>query len=88
MRLAASKVTEDMVIALDPGDLGKKYAKEMEFLGKVGDASKNEIGERYPLCRAVATDIESHKVIPLCRASYRVSHGRHQAYCWEIGLYS
>ncbi len=65
MRLAASKVTEDMVIAIDPGDLRKKYARKMEFLGKVRDGSENEIGEGYPLCKAVATDVESHKVIPL-----------------------
>ena len=65
MRLAASKVTEDMVVAIDPGDLRKKYGKKMEFLGKVRDGSENEIGEGYPLCKAVAADIESHPVIPL-----------------------
>jgi hypothetical protein len=70
MRLAASKVTEDMVIAIDPGDLRKKYAKKMEFLGKVRDGSENEIGEGYPLCKAVATDIDSHKVIPLYCEAY------------------
>jgi len=70
MRLAASKVTEDMVIAIDPGDLRKKYARKMEFLGKVRDGSENEIGEGYPLCKAVATDIESHRVIPLYCEAY------------------
>ena len=70
MRLAASKVTEDMVIAIDPGDLRKKYAKKMEFLGKVRDGSENEIGEGYLLCKAVATDIESRKVIPLYCEAY------------------
>jgi len=70
MRLAASKVTEDMVIAIDPGDIRKKYAKKMEFLGKVRDGSENEIGEGYPLCKAVATDIESHQVIPLYCEAY------------------
>jgi len=70
MRLAARKITEDMVIAIDPGDLRKKYAKKMEFLGKVRDGSENEIGEGYPLCKAVATDIESHKVIPLYCEAY------------------
>jgi protein required for attachment to host cells len=48
MRLAASRVTEDMVIAIDPGDLRKKYAKKMEFLGKVRDGSEHEIGDGYP----------------------------------------
>jgi hypothetical protein len=63
-RLGASKITEDMVIAIDPGDLRKKYAKKMEFLGRVRDGSEKEIGDGYPLCKAVATDIESKKVIP------------------------
>ena len=46
-RLAASKVTDDMVIAIDPGDIRKKYAKKMEFLGKVYDGSEKEIGNGY-----------------------------------------
>jgi hypothetical protein len=70
LRLAASKITEDRGIAIDPGDLWKKYAKKMEFLGKVRDGGENEIGEGYLLCKAVATDIESHQVIPLYREAY------------------
>jgi hypothetical protein len=70
LRLATPKITEDMVIAIDPGGLRKKYAKKMEFLGKVRDGSENEIGEGYPLCKAVATDIELHQVIPLYREAY------------------
>lgn len=69
-RLGASKVTDDMVIAIDPGDIRKKYAKKMEFLGRVRDGSEGETGEGYPLCKAVATDIESKKVIPLCCEAY------------------
>jgi hypothetical protein len=69
-RLAATKVTDDMVIAIDPGDIRKKYAKKMEFLGKVYDGSENEIGEGYPVCKVVATDIESKKVIPLYCEAY------------------
>jgi hypothetical protein len=72
-RLGVSKVTEDMVIAIDPGDLRKKYAKKMEFLGKVRDGSEGEIGEGYPLCKAVATDIESKSVIPLYCEAYSYS---------------
>ena len=40
MRLAAPKITKETVIAIDPGDLRKKYAKKMEFLGKVRDGVK------------------------------------------------
>jgi hypothetical protein len=29
-----------MVIAIDSGDIRKKYAKKMEFLGKVRDGSE------------------------------------------------
>lgn len=69
-RLASSKVTDDMVIAIDAGDIRKKHAKKMEFLGKVYDGSENEIGDGYPLCKAVAADIESKKVIPLYCEAY------------------
>jgi hypothetical protein len=65
VRLAAPKVTEEMVIAIDPGDIRKKYARSMEFLGRVRDGSEKQIGNGYPLCKAVATDIESKNVIPL-----------------------
>ncbi|MEW6420013.1 MAG: hypothetical protein AB1480_18175 [Nitrospirota bacterium] len=75
-RLAAPKVTEDMVIAIDPGDIRKRYAKKMEFLGKVYDGSENEIGNGYPLCKAVASDIETKKVIPLyCEAYSHSAYG-------------
>ena len=47
-RLGASKVTDDMVIGIDLGDLQKKYAKKMEFLRKVRDGNEGEIGEAYP----------------------------------------
>jgi len=70
MRLASSKVTDDMVIAIDPGDIRKRYARKMEFLGKVYDGSEHEVGDGYPLCKAVAADIESKKVIPLYCEAY------------------
>lgn len=69
-RLGATKVTDDMVIGIDPGDIRKRYARKMEFLGRVRDGSEGEIGEGYPLCKAVATDIESKRVIPLYCEAY------------------
>lgn len=59
-----------MVISIYLEDIRKKYAKRMEFWGKVRDGSKSEIGDGYPLCKAVATDIESKKIIPLYREAY------------------
>jgi hypothetical protein len=69
-RLGASKVTEEMVIAIDPGDLRKRYARKMEFLGKVWDGSEKEVRDGYSLCKAVAADIESKQVIPLYCEGY------------------
>ena len=31
-RLGSTKVSDDMVIAIDPGDIRKKYASKMEYL--------------------------------------------------------
>jgi hypothetical protein len=69
-RLGGSKVLDDMVIAIDPGDIRKKYASKMEYLCKVHDGSEHEIGEGYWLCKAVAADIEHKKVIPLYLEAY------------------
>ena len=69
-RLGAAKVTDDMVIAIDPGDIRKKYARKMEFLGKVYDGSEHEVGNGYHLCKIVAADIESTRVIPLYCEAY------------------
>jgi hypothetical protein len=44
-RLGASNVTDDMVIGIDPGDLRKRYARKMEFLGKVWDGSEKEVND-------------------------------------------
>jgi hypothetical protein len=69
-RLGSTKVLDDMIIAIDPGDIRKKYASKMEHLCKVHDGSEHEIGEGYWLCKAVAADIEHKKVIPLYLEAY------------------
>jgi len=69
-RLAASKVTDDMVGVIDLGDLQKTYAKKMEYWGQVWDGSESEVGPGYSLCKVVAADIESKRVIPLYCEAY------------------
>lgn len=69
-RLGSTKVLDDMVIAIDPGDIRKRYASKMENLCKVHDGSAHEIGKGYWLCKAVAADIEHKKVIPLYLEAY------------------
>ena len=44
-RLASKKVLDDMVIAIDPGDIRKKHASKMECLCKIHDGSEHEISE-------------------------------------------
>lgn len=69
-RLGSSRVLEDMVIAIDLGDIRKKYADKMEYLCGIHDGSENEVGKGYWLCKAVAADIEHKSVIPLYLEAY------------------
>jgi len=69
-RLGSAKVGEDMVIAIDPGDIRKRYAAKMECLCKIYDGSEHTLGEGYWLAKAVAADIEHKKVIPLYLEAY------------------
>jgi len=69
-RLGSRNVLDDMVIAIDPGDIRKRYASKMECLCKIHDGSAHEIGEGYWLAKAVAADIEHKKVIPLYLEAY------------------
>jgi len=61
---------DDMVVAIDPGDIRKRHASKMECLCKIHDGSEHEIGEGYWLANAVAADIEHKKVIPLYLEAY------------------
>jgi hypothetical protein len=69
-RLGSKNVLDDMVIAIDPGDIRKKYATKMEGLCKIHDGSEHEIAEGYWLAKAVAADIDHKKVIPLYLEAY------------------
>jgi hypothetical protein len=69
-RLGSAKVAEDMVIAIDPGDLRKKYAAKMEYLCRIHDGSEHQLGDGYWLAKAVAADVEHKKVIPLYLEAY------------------
>jgi len=69
-RLGSAKVAEDMVIAIDPGDIRKKYAAKMECLCRIHDGSEHQLGEGYWLAKAVAADLEHKKVIPLYLEAY------------------
>jgi len=75
-RLGASKVLDEMVIALDLGDIRKRFATKMQYLGGIYDGSQKEVGNGYWLCKCVAADIEHTRVIPLyCEAYSQQARG-------------
>jgi hypothetical protein len=68
-RLASNRLTNDMVLAIDPGDIRKPNAKAMEHLCKIYDADKHEEGNGYHLCKVVAASLDHMTVIPMyCEA--------------------
>ena len=69
LRLGDDKITDDMVIAIDPGDIMKPYAKAMEHLCGIWDGSEGEAAQGYHLCQVTAANLEHNKIVPLyCEA--------------------
>src|SRR5690606_1887435 len=63
-RLSSGKVHKDDVIAIDPGDINKPYAKEMEYLCGIWDGSQQMKATGYHLCQIVIANCEHTKVLP------------------------
>ena len=63
----ARRVHGDTLIILDPSDVQKPYAKKMEYLAKVWDGSKGEVGDNlgYWGCMAVACESGGRRPVPL-----------------------
>jgi len=70
MRLANDKIDDNMVIAIDPGDLMKPYAKAMEYLCNVYDGSEHEQARGYHLCQVTAANLAHNKIVPLYCEAY------------------
>lgn len=70
IRLADDKITDDMVISIDPGDIMKPYAKVMENLCGVWDGSEGEAAKGYHLCQVTAANLEHNKIVPLYCEAY------------------
>jgi hypothetical protein len=72
------RVSDDMVLAIDPGDLNRDGASQSEHLGRVRDGSTGDIINGYPLMSVVARDVRRGTTFPLlmrllssCRNAYR-----------------
>ena len=69
----AGEVNETTVLALDLGDLRKRYAKRMEHLAQVRDGSTGEIAQGYWLCEVLAAHPYGEKITPLYGELYAAS---------------
>jgi hypothetical protein len=70
MRLGKEKVDESMVIAIDPGDIMKPYAKAMEYLCPIYDGSEHQKATGYHLCQVTAANLQHDKIVPLYCEAY------------------
>jgi len=70
LRLGDDKINDSMVTAIEPGDIRKPYAKAMEKLWGIWDASEGEKGRGYHLCQVTAANLEHNKVVPLYCEAY------------------
>jgi len=65
LRKLGAQVTDEMVLAIDPGDLNRDGAEKSERLCRVRDGSSGEIVNGYPLMSVVARDIRQGHTFPL-----------------------
>jgi hypothetical protein len=70
LRLAANKIDDTMVIAIDPGDMMKPYAKAMENLCNIYDGSEHEGARGYHLCQVTAATLSHDHIVPLYCEAY------------------
>ena len=61
----AGRVQADTVLALDLGDLTKRYAKAMEHLATVRDGSTGALAAGYWLCEVVAAEVCGERIVPM-----------------------
>jgi len=70
LRLADDKINDSMVIAIDPGDIMKPYAKVMENLCGIYDGSEHINANGYHLCQVTAANLSHDRIVPLYCEAY------------------
>lgn len=84
-REASSRIRKDTVIAIDPTDIRKLYAKKMPYLGKVRDGSDGgAIVNGYWACAAVACTSDGKGIVPLHLRLWSTSAPGHKSENEEI----
>ena len=63
----AKRIRKDTLIIVDPSDIQKPYARQMDFLSKVWDGSKGDVGSNlgYYGCMAVACENGGRRPMPM-----------------------
>lgn len=61
----ARRIKEETLLALDPSDIAKPYAKQMEYLARVRDGSAKELANGYWLCQVVGVECGGQEIVPL-----------------------
>jgi len=65
LRLSKDKIDKDIVIAIDPGEIMKPYARSMEKLCAIYDGSEKKPAQGYNLCQVTAANLQQNKLVPL-----------------------
>jgi len=62
---ASQVLTDDVVLAVDLGNICKPFAKKMEHLALIYDGSAGKIRKGYSLCQIVAAHPDSDHIVPV-----------------------
>jgi hypothetical protein len=64
-RMGNPRAQPNSVLALDLSDIRKEYARKMEHLAVVRDASTGELHQHYWLCDVTAAEVNGSEIVPL-----------------------
>ena len=72
----AKRIRKDTLIIVDPSDIQKPYARQMDFLSKVWDGSKGDVGSNlgYYGCMAVACENGGRRPMPMHLRFWSLAH--------------
>ncbi|MFQ5939839.1 MAG: hypothetical protein ACE5KL_07225 [Alphaproteobacteria bacterium] len=70
LKQGSRRIDKRTLLILDISDITKPYAKKMECLARVRDASTGEIANGYWLCQVIGVENEGNEITPLYGALY------------------
>ena len=70
LKLARDKIGEKTLLVVDVSDITKRYARQMEYLSRVRDGSKDELADGYWTMHVIGCESGSSDVVPLYSRLY------------------